>query len=107
MEMTMNQSQPLTTVVVGHRNKMLMQIGKLQAERHGLRVFTTSHGDDVVTLARQHRPELIVLGNDLQKPTTEETLKLLQADPELRGIRVVTLSGSLPSIKDLLGKSVV
>jgi CheY-like chemotaxis protein len=98
------QGQPLTTIVVCHRNRVLVGLGKLQAERHGLRVFVASNGNDVLAQARRHAPELIVLSNDLKNPSTEETIQMLRADPSLAGTRVVTIKGALPPIKDLLLK---
>ncbi len=104
MDIALDGGRTLQTVVACHSNKVLLNLGKLHAERQGLRVITAKNGNDVVAKARLHRPDLIVLSNDLQKPTTEETVQLLESDPSLKGIRVVIIKGALPNLKDMLGK---
>ena len=104
MEIALDGGKTLQTVVVCHPNKVLLNLGKLHAERHGLRVITARNGNDVIEKARVHRPDLIVLSNDLRNPTTDETLAKLEQDPSLKGIRVVVVKGALPNMKDILGK---
>jgi hypothetical protein len=104
MDMAIEGSRPLQNVVVCHKSKVLVNVGKLQAERYGLRVHVAKNGRDVVTKARSTRADLIVLGNDLKDPTTEETIAMLQADPVLCGTRVVTVKGAIPNLRDILGR---
>lgn len=105
MESAAIQGQPLTTVVVCIRNRVLLGLGKLQAERLGLRVFTAKDGNQVLIQARLHHPELIILGHDLSNPSTEETVARIKGDPMLRGIRVIAFKGPLPNIPELLRRS--
>ncbi len=83
-------------VIVCHRNRVLVGMGKLHAERRGVRVVIAANGNDVLVKARQERPKAIILGNDLQNPTTEETVALLNADPSLKGVPVAVVKGKLP-----------
>ena len=104
IDTSMGGGRTLQSVVVCHRNKLLLNIGRLHAERHGLKVIVAKNGKDVVTKARAHKPDLIVLANDLENPTTDETVQMLEADPILKGIRVVIIKGALPNLADILGK---
>lgn len=82
-------------VVVCHRQRALVQLARLNAERHGVRVEVCANGRLVLEAARRERPDLIVLGNDLKNPTTDETVAMLNADPSLKGVRVVIAKGGL------------
>jgi CheY-like chemotaxis protein len=104
MDMAMDGGRTLQTVLVCHPNKVLLNLGRLHAERQGLRVLVAKDGNDVLEKARIHRPDLIVLSNDLKNPTTEETVQRLDADPSLKGIRVVVVKGALPNMGDMLKK---
>jgi hypothetical protein len=96
-------SKPIQNVVVCHSNKILANLGKIQAERHGVRVHLAKNGRDALYKAKLHRADLVVLGGDLKNPSIEETIKLLEADPEVLA-RIVTIKGPLPNLTDLLGR---
>jgi CheY-like chemotaxis protein len=104
MDIAIEGARPLQTVLVCHNNKVLVNIGRIHAERHGLRVIVAKNGNEVLLKARLHRPDMIVLSSDLKSPSTEETIKLLQQDPSLSGIRVVTIKGAIPNLRDMLGR---
>lgn len=104
MDMAMDGGRTLQTVLVCHPNKVLLNLGRLHAERQGLRVLVAKNGDQVLTMARTHRPDLIVLSNDLKNPSTEETVSHLDADPGLKGVRVIVVKGALPNMGDVLKK---
>lgn len=74
----------------------MVHLAKLNAERHGVRVEVAKNGKDLLARAEDERPDLIVLGNDLRAPTTEELVQLLHRDPRLRGVQVVVVKGLLP-----------
>ena len=102
MESILDGSRPVQTVVVCISNKVLQGIGKLQASRYGVRVITARNGDDLIAKAKKHHPELIVISHDLDQPTSEETVARLNRDPELAGVRVITIRGALPNLSDML-----
>lgn len=104
MDIPIQGSRPVQTVLVCHPNKLLLQMGRLHAQRSGLKVHVAKNGNDVLLKARLHRPDLIVLSSDLKSPTTEETVRMLDADPLLRGCKVVTVKGAVPNLRDLLGR---
>lgn len=56
-------------------------------------VLEAGNGEDALNLARQHRPQVIIL--DLQMPGMDgfETFKQLGGIPELQGCHVIILTG--------------
>jgi CheY-like chemotaxis protein len=96
-------SKPVQNVVVCHSNRLLANLGKIQGERYGVRVHLAKNGRDTLTKAKQHHADLIVLGGDLKNPSTDETIKLLEADPKVVA-KIVTIRGPLPNLSDLLGR---
>jgi len=76
-------------VLICHRQKTLVHLARLQAERQGVQVEIAKNGDDVLIKALANRPDVIVLGKDLKNPSTDETVKKLKAEPRLFGVKVV------------------
>ena len=58
----------------------------------GCQVFTAASGEEGLTLARQHAPDLMTLDLIMPGMTGWEVLKKMKADTELRGIPVVVVS---------------
>lgn len=90
-------------VIVCHRQKALVHLARLQAERQGVQVQIARDGKDVVAKALAERPDAIVLGNDLENPSTEETIALLKAEPTLKGVQVILAKGMIPDLRQKLG----
>ncbi len=91
-------------VLVCHRQRALVQLGRLHAEQHGVRVRVAHRPKDVLPMARAQRPNLIVLGSDLKDPSTEELVSSLQAEPTLAGVEVVVTKAGLPDLGTALRK---
>lgn len=91
-------------VIVCHRQKTLVHLARIQAERQGVKVDIARDGKDVVAKAKASHTDVIVLGKDLSNPSTDETVKMLQAEPSLRGVKVVVANGAsadlVKSVKD-------
>ncbi len=86
-------------VLICLSNRAMATMAQLQARRHGIDLEAAQNGRELVAKALlEPKPLVIVLSPDLKNPTTEETMKLLNADPRLRGIEVVVIKGA----KDLL-----
>jgi CheY-like chemotaxis protein len=71
---------------------MRLAVGRAM-ERTGYDVVTALDGEEVVGLAREHRPDLILLDMLLPKMTGPDVLKALKKDPETAGIAVVAFTG--------------
>jgi two-component system cell cycle response regulator DivK len=61
-------------------------------EAHGCTILQSKDGLDALQIARQHRPDLILM--DIQLPVVSglEITKRLKADEELRGIPIVAVT---------------
>ncbi len=73
-------------------------IERLLASRPDAKLIPAMQGRLGLELARQHRPDLILLDPHLPDLPGEEVLRRLQEAPETRGIPVVTISAdALPA----------
>ena len=60
------KNQPrLTEVVLAHRDSSVREIFVTALEAEGIRVYTTDRGEEVIRLAREEEPDLILLALDL------------------------------------------
>jgi PAS domain S-box-containing protein len=81
-----------TVLYVEDNPSNLRLIERVLAERGGLRLLTTTHGQRVQDLVRQHQPALILLDLHLSDIGGEEVLRRLRADPETAAVPVVVVS---------------
>lgn len=82
-------------ILVCHPKKALVQLARLHAEKHGMQVDVAKNGNDLIRRAQAQRPDLIVIGEGLKEPDTEETKRLINAEPTLRGVRVIVTGSGL------------
>jgi CheY-like chemotaxis protein len=61
-------------------------------QRPDLQLLTATEGRQGLELARQHRPDLILLDFHLQDMDGADVLRAIQAEPGLRGTPVVLLT---------------
>lgn len=64
--------------------------GRLAAD--GYRVIEAVDGEDALKLARQERPDLLVLDKVMPKYDGFEVVRALREDPEMRAIPIVMLT---------------
>ena len=67
-------------------------VERIVSRRAGVTLIVASQGQPALQLAREHRPDLILLDLHLPDMTGEDVLGRLQADPDTAGIPVVILS---------------
>ena len=88
------QTQPdaLKTVLVVEDNELNMKLFHDLLEAHGYVVLQTRDGMDALRLARQHRPDLILM--DIQLPVVSglEVTKWLKEDDDLKQIPVIAVT---------------
>jgi CheY-like chemotaxis protein len=65
---------------------------RIMARRPGVKLLAAMQGSRGVDLARDHRPDLVILDLDLPDLPGTEVLERLLADPRTKGIPVVILS---------------
>jgi two-component system cell cycle response regulator DivK len=61
-------------------------------EAHGYTIFQTKDGLEALSIARLHRPDLIVMDIQLPEMSGLEITKRLKADEELRGIPIIAVT---------------
>lgn len=80
------------TILVAEDDSFYSNIYKFKLNREGFNVFTANNGLEALKIAKEHKPDLILL--DLIMPIKDgfETLKDLKLDPNLKNIKVVVIS---------------
>lgn len=79
-------------VLVVEDDKFYSNIYKVKLAKEGIDARLANDGNQALELARQEKPDLVLL--DLIMPGKDgfETLKEFKADPELKDVRIVILS---------------
>jgi two-component system cell cycle response regulator DivK len=80
------------TVLVVEDNDLNMKLFHDLLEAQGYHVLQTKDGMEALKLARQHRPDLILMDIQLPEVSGIEVTKWLKEDDELRSIPVVAVT---------------
>jgi two-component system cell cycle response regulator DivK len=80
------------TILVVEDNELVLKLFSDLLEAFGYRTVVTRDGDNAIDLAREHRPELIVM--DIQLPTVSglDVTKWLKEEPDLQHIPVLAVT---------------
>ena len=94
MAQTSEQPDPATvkTVLIVEDNELNMKLFNDLLEAHGYRVLQTREGLSALDIARQHKPDLILMDIQLPEVSGIEVTKWLKEDDELRSIPVVAVT---------------
>jgi two-component system, cell cycle response regulator DivK len=84
-------SRPKTVLVV-EDNELNMKLFNDLLEAHGYGVIQTRDGLSALDLAREHRPDLILMDIQLPEVSGIEVTKWLKEDDELRSIPVIAVT---------------
>ena len=79
-------------VLIVEDNELNMKLFNDLLEAHGYTTFQTKDGLEALSIARLHRPDLILMDIQLPEVSGLEITKRLKADEELRGIPVVAVT---------------
>jgi two-component system cell cycle response regulator DivK len=79
-------------VLIIEDNELNMKLFNDLLEAHGYTTLQTKDGLEALSIARQHRPDLILMDIQLPEVSGLEITKQLKADEELRGIPVVAVT---------------
>jgi CheY-like chemotaxis protein len=90
----------VSTVLLIDDSKFLRRANELSLMKAGHRIVTASDGEEGLRLAREKKPDIIVLDMMLPKLGGAQLLQLLKADPLTAKIPVIVLS-SLPQKNEL------
>lgn len=90
--MSEQELQKKKTILVAEDDSFYSNIYKFKLNKEGFNVQTATNGDEALKLAKEHKPDLILL--DLIMPIKDgfETLKELKQDPTLKDVKVIVIS---------------
>src|SRR4030095_7378009 len=83
--------QPKTILVV-EDNELNMKLFHDLLEAHGYNILQTRDGMEALKLARQHRPDLILMDIQLPEVSGLEVTKWIKEDDDLRAIPVIAVT---------------
>ncbi|HTV90897.1 MAG TPA: response regulator [Stellaceae bacterium] len=82
----------LKTVLIVEDNDLNMKLFNDLLEAHGYTTLQTKDGVEALRLARQHRPDLILMDIQLPEISGLEVTKWLKEDDSLRAIPVIAVT---------------
>jgi two-component system cell cycle response regulator DivK len=80
------------TILIVEDNELNMKLFNDLLEANGFKTVQTRNGIEAVALARQHRPDLILMDIQLPEVSGLEVTKWLKEDPDLKAIPVVAIT---------------
>lgn len=80
------------TILIVEDNELNMKLFNDLLEANGYTTVQTRNGIEAVALARQHRPNLILMDIQLPEVSGLEVTKWLKEDPDLKHIPVVAIT---------------
>ena len=80
------------TVLIVEDNELNMKLFNDLLEAHGYRTVQTRNGLEAVGLAREHRPDLILMDIQLPEVSGLQVTQWLKDDAELRDIPVIAVT---------------
>ncbi|MFM7345651.1 MAG: response regulator [Tagaea sp.] len=80
------------TVLIVEDNELNMKLFHDLLEAHGYATLQTKDGIEAMKIARQKRPDLILMDIQLPEVSGLEVTKWLKEDPDLRAIPVVAVT---------------
>jgi two-component system cell cycle response regulator DivK len=80
------------TVLIVEDNELNMKLFRDLLEAHGYKTLQTRNGIEALSLAREHRPDLILMDIQLPEVSGLDVTKWLKEDEELRSIPVIAVT---------------
>ncbi|MEN3791852.1 response regulator [Fulvimarina sp. MAC3] len=80
------------TVMIVEDNELNMKLFRDLIEAYGYETIQTRSGLNAVDLAREHRPDLILMDIQLPEISGLDVTRQLKADPELQRIPVIAVT---------------
>ena len=80
------------TILIVEDNDLNMKLFNDLLQAHGYETMQTMDGRDVLQLARENRPDLIIMDIQLPEISGLEVTKMLKADDELKDIPVIAVT---------------
>lgn len=80
------------TVLIVEDNELNMKLFHDLLEAHGVETIETADGKNVLELARENKPDLILMDIQLPEISGLDVTKMLKADEELKSIPVIAVT---------------
>ena len=80
------------TVLVVEDNELNMKLFHDLLQSRGYNILQTRNGLEAIDIAREHRPDLILMDIQLPEVSGLEVTRWLKADDELKGIPVIAIT---------------
>lgn len=88
----MTETVQTKTVLVVEDNELNMKLFHDLLEAHGIQTVETRNGNEVLSIARSKKPDLILMDIQLPEVSGLDVTKWLKDDPELRHIPVIAVT---------------
>jgi two-component system cell cycle response regulator DivK len=82
----------MKTVLIVEDNELNMKLFHDLLEAHGYRILQTRDGMEALRLAREHRPNLILMDIQLPEVSGLEVTKWIKEDDELKSIPIIAVT---------------
>lgn len=82
------------TILLAEDDRFLRRAAEVTLRQRGFTVLLAADGQQALDMAREHRPDLLLLDLLMPRKTGMEVLAALRAEPETRDLRVLILSNS-------------
>ncbi|CAO3377973.1 two-component system cell cycle response regulator DivK [Azospirillum brasilense] len=79
-------------VLIVEDNELNMKLFHDLLEAHGYATLQTRNGMDALSIAREHRPDLILMDIQLPEVSGLEVTRWIKDDPELAGIPIIAVT---------------
>ncbi len=83
---------PAKTVLVVEDNELNMKLFHDLLEAHGYNILQTKDGMDALRIAREHKPDLILMDIQLPEVSGLEVTKWIKEDEDLKSIPVIAVT---------------
>ena len=80
------------TILIVEDNELNMKLFNDLLQAHGYNTVQTMDGRDAIKLAREHKPDLVLMDIQLPEISGLEVTKMMKADDELKSIPVVAVT---------------
>lgn len=80
------------TVLIVEDNELNMKLFHDLLEAHGIGTIETRNGNDVLKIAKEHKPDLILMDIQLPEVSGLDVTRWLKDDPDLRDIPVIAVT---------------
>ena len=80
------------TVLIVEDNELNMKLFNDLLEAYVYRTIKTMSGQDAMSLARAHRPDVILMDIQLPEISGEDIIEWMKSDPDLRAIPIIAVT---------------